>query len=181
MPKKDSRFDAYILKSADFAKPILTHLRKIVHKACPEVEETIKWGMPYFMYKGILCGMASFKNHCAFVFPKGSVMKDPNRILDVKRERAMGQFGRISSLKDLPSEKILIAYIKEAMKLNDGNVKLPERQRTEKKELVVPDDLMKALKKNKKALTTFESFNYSNKKDYAEWITEAKNEETRNK
>ncbi len=108
-------------------------------------------------------------------------MKDPQKILDVKREEAMGQFGRITSLNDLPSEKILISYIKEAMKLNDEDVKLPERQRSKKKELVVPDVLMKALKKNKRALATFESFNYSHKKDYADWIAEAKNEETRKK
>jgi len=115
------------------------------------------------------------------VFPKGSMMKDPNRILDVKREQAMGQFGRITSLKDLPSEKILISYIKDAVKLNDENVKLPKRERADKKEIIVPDDLMKALKRNKKAYATFESFNYGNKKDYVEWITEAKNQDTRNK
>ena len=99
MGKKDPRVDAYIERSAPFAKPILKHLRKIVHRGCPQVEETIKWGMPHFDYKGILCGMAAFKAHCAFHFWKGElVMGDSNRA-----NEAMGQFGRINSVKDLPA------------------------------------------------------------------------------
>ncbi len=179
MRKKDPRVDAYIAKSADFAKPILNHLRKLVHADCPEVEETMKWSFPHFEYKGVLCGMASFKNHCSFGFWKGELLgiKDGD-----KAEAAMGQFGRITKLSDLPGDKVLGHYIREAVKLNESGVKLPARSRPkERQELVVPDDLASALRKNKKALPTFEKFSYSNKKEYVEWITEAKTEATRRK
>jgi uncharacterized protein YdeI (YjbR/CyaY-like superfamily) len=181
MPKIDPRIDTYIKKSADFAKPVLEHLREVVHKACTGVEENIKWGFPHFEYKGsILCSMASFKQHCTFGFWKASIMKDPEGILQLMGKTAMGHMDRIESLKDLPSDKILIAYIKEAAKLNEDDVKLPPKKKsTEKKELIVPADLSAALKKNKKANATFEAFSYSNKKDYVEWITEAKTDVTR--
>ena len=93
MGNKDNRVDAYISKSADFAKPILNHLRKLVHAACPQVEETIKWGMPYFDYKGMMCNMASFKNHCAFGFWKAALMKDFSEMKD-NNESAMGHLGK---------------------------------------------------------------------------------------
>src|SRR2546427_1688735 len=119
MGKKDPRIDAYITKSADFAKPILNHIRKLVHATCPDVEETLKWGFPHFMYKGILCSIASFKNHCAFGFWKGKMIlgKDGE-----KDEEAMGQFGKITAISDLPEEETLIQYIKEAIKLNQAGV-----------------------------------------------------------
>ena len=181
MPKTDPRIDAYIKKSADFAKPVLNHLRSLVHKACPGVEETMKWSFPHFEYKGaILCSMASFKQHCAFGFWKASIMKDPEKVLQLMGKTAMGQLDRIESLKDLPADKILIAYIKEAAKLNEDEIKLPQKKKSDdKKELIVPDVLTSALQKNKKARTTFEAFSYSNKKDYVEWITEAKTDATR--
>jgi uncharacterized protein YdeI (YjbR/CyaY-like superfamily) len=179
MGKHDPRIDAYIAKSKDFAQPILRHLRKLIHAGCPEVEETLKWGHPFFTYKGILCGFASFQGHCAFVLWKGSLILGKNR---GNISVAMGQFGRITNLKELPSDKILINYIKEAVKLNDGGVKLPQRSKPkEKKKLIVPSYVKTALKKNKKALATFEEFSYTNKKDYLEWITEAKTDETRQK
>ncbi|MEY4931584.1 MAG: hypothetical protein RI909_2308, partial [Bacteroidota bacterium] len=113
---KEKRMDAYILKSADFAVPILNHLRELVHVACPDVEEKIKWGMPFFDYKGEgLCNMASFKQHCAFGFWKAPLMKDKTLMENAKGETAMGHLGRIISLKDLPSDAALIRYIKEAM------------------------------------------------------------------
>lgn len=180
MGKKDPRVDSYIAKSADFAKPILNHLRKLVHAGCPEVEETLKWGAPHFMYKGILCGMASFKNHCAFGFWNKALRLSIKN--DRNPEEAMGQFGRITGISDLPNEKIFIGYVKEAMKLNDAGVKVPAKSKPkERKELIIPAYFMSALKKNKKALATFENFSYSNKKEYVEWITEAKSEETRKK
>jgi len=181
MPKTDPRIDAYIEKSADFAKPVLKHLRALTHKACPGVEETMKWSFPHFDYKGsILCSMASFKQHCAFGFWKASIMKDPEDVLQLVGRTAMGHLDRIESLKDLPSDKILIAYIKEAAKLNEDDIKLPPKKKsTDKKELIVPNDLSAALKKNKKASATFDAFSYSNKKDYVEWITEAKTDATR--
>src|SRR6266540_213576 len=105
MGKRDKRVDAYIAKSAEFARPILRKLREVVHEGCPEVEETIKWGMPSFTYKGILCGMAAFKQHCAFHFWRGSLIVGGK---DNKSDDAMGQFGRITSVKDLPARLALV-------------------------------------------------------------------------
>jgi len=183
MPNTDPRIDAYIEKSADFAKPILQHIRKLVHKACPAVDETIKWSMPYFDYKGsILCNMAAFKQHCAFGFRKASIMKDPEGLFNKEGHNAMGQFDRITSVKDLPPDKILIAYIKEAAILNEEEIKLPVKPKTAAtKELIIPSALTNALNKNKRALNIFTNFSASNKREYAEWISEAKTEATRNK
>lgn len=180
MGKSDKRIDAYIGKSADFAKPVLEYIRETVHKACPDIEETIKWGFPHFDYKGMLCSMAAFKAHCALGFWKVSLMKDEKKLFEKSPGSPMGAFGKITSVKDLPSENILIKYIKEAVKLNDDDVKLPSRERkSEKNELEVPDYFMKALKKNKSAFRTFENFRPSHKKEYIQWVTGAKTEETR--
>lgn len=181
MPEKDPRIDDYISKSAAFAQPILKHLRELVNKACPGVEETMKWSFPHFDYKGSMCSMASFKNHCAFGFWKGAIMKDSNGVLHEQGNSGMGSLGKITSLKDLPSDNILINYIKEAVDLNEKGVKLPPRKKTEQKDLLVPSSLATALKKNKKAQTVFEAFSPSHKKEYIEWITEAKTETTRDK
>lgn len=128
--KKDKRIDAYLARSADFAKPILNHLRELVHRGCPEVEETIKWGFPHFDYHGILCSMASFKQHCAFGFWKASLLTGPNKSLSALGETAMGNFGQLKKLSDLPADKILLQYIKDAMKLNDAGVKITRRPRS---------------------------------------------------
>ena len=178
MESKDPRVDAYIAKSADFAKPILAHIRKLEHANCTDVTETMKWSMPFFEYKGgIFCNVAAFKQHCAFGFWLGDLLK-----IDAKSGKAMGQFGRITSLADLPGDKEFASILKAAMKLHDTGAKAPARsKRAEKKELVVPDYFLAALKKNKKALATFEGFSYSNQKEYVEWITEAKTDATRDK
>lgn len=182
MPQIDKRIDTYIFKSAEFAIPILEHLRNLVHKACPDVVETVKWGMPHFEYKGaILCGMASFKHHCAFNFWKASIMDDPKGILQTIGKTSMGHFGKIESLEDLPADKTIISYIKAAMKLNEQGVTIPKAKPAEKKQLVVPDYFTRELKKNKKALNTFNDFSYSNRKEYVEWVTEAKSDATRDK
>ncbi len=180
MGKKDNRVDAYIAKSADFAKPILNHLRKIIHKGCPAVEETIKWSFASFDYKGPLCSIAAFKEHCAFGFWKAALMKDADKMKN-NQQNAMGHAGKIKSLSDLPSDKILISWVKEAAKLNEDGIKLPPRKKTEKNDLTIPEYFTKALKKNKKALQAFESFSPSHKREYVQWITEAKTEETRNR
>ena len=182
MAKKEKAIDAYIARSADFAKPILNHIRELVHKSCPDVEEKMKWSFPHFDYKGeMMCSMAAFKQHAVFGFWKASLMKDPVLVENAKSEVAMGHLGRITGLKDLPSDKKMTAWIKEAMALTDKGIKLPSKAKaTEKKELVVPDYFTKALSRNKKAKQVFEGFSYSNKKDYVEWITGAKTEETRN-
>ena len=178
MPTKDPRIDAYIAKSGDFAKPILKHIRKLVHAACPDVEETMKWSFPHFDHKGMLCSMAAFKQHCSFGFWKGELIlgKGPGGA----DGEGMGHFGRLTSLADLPSDKALLGYIRKAVELNEAGVKKPAPPRPKvRKELVVPDYFTAVLKKNKKALATFEGFSYSHKKEYVEWITEAKQEETR--
>jgi len=183
MAKKEKAIDAYIARSVDFAKPILKHIRELVHKACPDVEEKMKWSFPHFDYKGeMMCSMASFKQHAVFGFWKAALMKDPVLIENAKSEVAMGHLGKLTSLKDLPSDKKMVAWIKEAMTLTDKGIRLPSKAKsTEKKELVVPDYFVKALSKNKTAKQVFENFAYSHKKEYLEWITEAKTEETRNK
>jgi uncharacterized protein YdeI (YjbR/CyaY-like superfamily) len=179
MGKQDKRIDAYIVKAQPFAWPILEHLRALVHKACPEVEESIKWSFPHFNYKGeMMCSMASFKQHCAFGFWKASLMKDKTLVANAKGETAMGHLGRITSLKDLPSDATIIRYIKEAMQLNDAGIKV-EKKKPGSEELEIPDYFIKELLKNKAAKKTFEAFSPSNKKEYVLWITEAKTEATR--
>jgi uncharacterized protein YdeI (YjbR/CyaY-like superfamily) len=125
--------------------------------------------------------MAAFKQHASFGFWKAALMKDPVLAETAKSEVAMGHLGRISSLKDLPPDKKMAAWIKEAMKLNDQGIKVVKPKTTEKKELVVPGYFIKALGKNKKAKQVFDNFAYSHKKEYLQWITEAKTEETRDK
>src|SRR5215471_1687748 len=182
MGKKDPRIDAYIAKAAPFAKPILKHLRALLHKGCPEVEETIKCSFPNFSYKGMFCGMAAFKEHCSLGFWKADlILKSEDRPSSANGD-GMGQFGRITSLADLPKDVVLLGYIKEAKRLNDEGIKRPTAPRPKvKKELVVPPYFTAALQKKKTALTTFDNFSYSHKKEYVEWITEAKTEETRNR
>ncbi|HEY5406622.1 MAG TPA: YdeI/OmpD-associated family protein [Ginsengibacter sp.] len=181
MIQKDKRIDDYILKSADFAKPILKHLRSLIHSACPNVEETIKWGFPHFDYRGMMCSMAAFKQHCAFGFWKTALMKDAKEMIS-QNEYAMGHMGKIRNLKDLPPDKKIIEWVKEAMRLNDDDVKLPERKkRDNKKEIEIPEILQNALLKNKTAATTFNNFSPSHKREYIEWIDEAKTDETKSK
>jgi uncharacterized protein YdeI (YjbR/CyaY-like superfamily) len=174
MGTRDPRVDAYIAKSADFAKPILSHLREVVHAACPEVKEELKWSMPHFSYKGMFAGMGAFKQHCIFGFWKHELIVGN----DPKAEEAMGSFGCIRSLADLPSKKVFTAYVKKAKQLNDDGVKV-ERKKTPRKALAVPPVLAAALKQNKRALATFEGFSPSQRREYIEWITEAKTEATR--
>lgn len=182
MPKIDSRVDAYIAKAAPFAKPILQHIRLLVHTAYPAIEETIKWNFPHFIHKGTVCSMASFKEHCAFGFWKAAIMKDPKNILEIKDRGAMGHFNRIISLKDLPSDKILIAYIKEAVGLNEAAIKLPSKPKaTIKKELPIPAELAIALKKNKKAAAAFNQSTPGHRNKYVTWIAEAKTAVTKEK
>lgn len=178
MGKRDPRVDAYIARSSDFAKPILNHIRSVVHEACPDVQETVKWGTPFFDYHGVMCNMAAFKAHCAFGFWKGSLVLGN----DVKDADAAGQFGGIENVSDLPPKKVLMGYIRQAMKLNEDGVK-PMRTKTgtKKPELDVPDYLRAALKKDRKAQTAFDAFSPSHRREYIEWITDAKTEATRNK
>jgi uncharacterized protein YdeI (YjbR/CyaY-like superfamily) len=184
MGKKDKRIDAYIVKAQPFAKPILTKLRALIHKGNPEVKETIKWGMPSFEYKGPFCSFASFKQHAVFGFWKYKLIKDPDGYLGEifnKGGDAMGNLGRMTNIKDLPPDKVIIDFVKQAKKLNDEGVKLPTKPKKPRIELVIPDYFINVIKQNKKAFKTFTNFSYSHKKEYIEWITETKTEETRNK
>jgi uncharacterized protein YdeI (YjbR/CyaY-like superfamily) len=180
MGKRDKRVDAYVLKAPDFAIPILSHLRELVHQACPDVEENLKWSMPSFEYHGLMCGMASFKKHCTFGFWKASLMKDKTLLVNAENETAMGHLGRIEKMEDLPSDKKLIQFIKEAAKINKAGLKV-ERKKPSAKPIEVPVYFAKALQKNKAALKTFMAFSPSNKRDYIDWLTEAKTESTRDK
>ena len=182
MGKKDKRVDEYIKKAQPFAQPILSHLRMLVHKAIPEIEENIKWGMPAFEYKGPCMGFASFKQHAVFGFWKSTLMKDPEGFLWERANKggeAMGNLGKITSMEDLPPDKVLIGFMKQAKKLNDDGVKVVHERK--EKPLVVPGFLIAALKKNKAAKATFDAFSPSKKRDYIEWLTQAKTEVTREK
>jgi len=175
--KTDPRIDAYIERQAAFARPILEHLRETVHAACPDCEETLKWSMPYFLYKGeMLAGMAAFKQHATFGFWRGSQVVGG----DQEEKKGMGQFGRITTIADLPPRPELEALVKKAMALIEQGVK-PSREKQQKAPLAVPDDLRSALDRNPSADATFASFPPGCQREYVEWITEAKREETRAK
>jgi uncharacterized protein YdeI (YjbR/CyaY-like superfamily) len=177
MAIRDPRIDAYIEKAAPFAQPILTHLRSVVHAGCPNVEESIKWGMPHFLHDGrILAGMAAFKAHCTFGFWHGR-----QAAAQGKDREAMGQFGRITALADLPGKRELTRIVKEAVALADAGVPPPRapKSTSPRPELDVPDDLRKALARNAAARKTFEGFSPSHRREYIEWLVEAKREETR--
>ena len=171
MPNKEARIDAYIAKSADFAKPILNRIRKLVHAACPQVEESIKWNAPFYLHKGILLATPAFKRHCALIFWKSKLVLDNDQKTKLRR---------ITSLSELPGDKVLIGYIKKAVEANESGMKSPVREKSRMKaNVVVPDYFLAALKKNKKVLAAFEAFPPSHKREYVQWIVEAKREETR--
>src|SRR3954468_15372103 len=174
MGKRDPRVDSYIAKSADFAKPILSQVREVVHAACPTVEETIKWGAPFYMYKGILCSTAAFKRHCAIIMWKGRLLpKDDAKYVT-------GPLRKIASVDDLPSRRKRAGYIKALMKLNEEGAKTPARSGPKfTKPLVVPSELKRALSRNAKANATFKTFPQSHKREYADWVAGAKGVDTR--
>jgi uncharacterized protein YdeI (YjbR/CyaY-like superfamily) len=168
MPKRDPRIDAYIAKSAEFAKPILEYVRDVVHEAVPDVEETMKWSQPAFEYKGPLCGIAAFKQHCAFGFWKQSLVMGTKAARDC-----------VTSVKDLPPRKEFVKLVKKAAALNDEGVKVPRVKKAPKPPVETPKDLAAALAKNKKAKAAYDAFPPSHRREYVEWITEAKTDETR--
>jgi uncharacterized protein YdeI (YjbR/CyaY-like superfamily) len=176
----DPRVDAYIEKSAAFAKPILKHLRRLVHRAQPAASEAIKWGMPSFIYQGsILCGMAAFKAHCTFGFWHQGMSKAIGAA-GKKAAEAMGSLGRITSIDELPSDADLGGYIQHASKLIDAGA--PARPKPKpKKALSVPADLAAGLKRSAAAKRRFAEFTPGKLREYIEWIVEAKRPETRAK
>jgi uncharacterized protein YdeI (YjbR/CyaY-like superfamily) len=171
---RDPRIDEYIEKSRPFAKPILTRLRALVHDGCPDVEETMKWSFPHFMHHGILCSMASFKAHCTFGFWKEELMA---RAPDAPND---GQFKRITSVKDLPTRAAFLRMVREAAELNEQGIKPQSRLAAPKSRSVrAPADLLAALRNNPAARAAYDEMSPSHKREYIEWITEAKRNETR--
>lgn len=184
MAAKDPRIDTYISRSPDFARPILEHLRKLIHKGCPDVVETIKWSRPFFEYQGgVLCNISAFNHHCSLGFWNASLLSDSAGVLRIKDKDSSGHFGRITSLEDLPADKVIIACVKEAAALNQEGIKKPAPAKTGKPKaaLPVPAALAAALKKDKKAQITFDSFPPSHRREYIDWIMEAKTDPTRDK
>ncbi|MGB8013891.1 MAG: YdeI/OmpD-associated family protein [Terriglobales bacterium] len=181
------KVDAYLKKARPFAQPIMIHLRELVHKACPDVEETIKWSRPFFEYRGVILGnMSAFTQHCSFGFwglEIGAVLREAKAL----RGDAMGSLGRITSLQDLPSDKLLLGWIRQAATFIDsGQYTSPIAARNKvvkapKPAVKTPADFTAALRKNKKAAAAFAAFSPSCKREYVEWIVEAKRPETRDK
>ncbi len=184
MKNTNPTVDAYIENAAEFARPILTKLRKAYHKAHPRIEETMKWSMPTFECDGMVGSMAAFKKHVSFSFWKGKELSDPEKLFVTVGKTEMCA-KKVTNVTQLPTQKILVAYVKEAVKLNQDARKVPKSNKKKAakkiKTVEVPSDLMDELSRNKKALTTFEGFSDTNKKEYVEWITQAKREATREK
>jgi uncharacterized protein YdeI (YjbR/CyaY-like superfamily) len=173
----DPRIDAYIARQADFARPILEQLRAAVRAACPAAEETIKWGMPHFTLDGqLLAGMAAFKAHATFGFWRGKEVVGETGA----QRKAMGQFGRLTSLDELPPRDVLEELVRKAAHLAAAGPK-PRPQRAPKAELAVPPELQAALDSNSAAKARFDSFPPSCRREYVEWVAEAKRPETREK
>ena len=176
MATRDPRVDAYIARSAAFARPILEHLRAVVHAACPQVEETMKWSMPHFDYRGeMMCSMAAFKAHAVFGFWKGALVLGAN----AQRRDAMGSFGRITSVKELPAKQVLVGYVRKAMALNDAGVKAARPKKHPKAALSMPADLTSALKKSQRAWAQWQAFSPGRRREYLAWVLEAKQDATR--
>ena len=178
MGTRDPRVDAYIDKQREFAKPILSHIRDLVHALCPDVEETIKWGCPFFNYAGApMCQMAAFKEHAALGFWKAALIRGVPPNASNGGESA-GNFGRLTPVKHVPSGVTLAPLIKAAMQLNADGVAVPKKK-VAKAEPIVPAELQVAFAGNRKAKAAFETFSPSHRREYVEWIVEAKREETR--
>ncbi|MDP9051864.1 MAG: YdeI/OmpD-associated family protein [Acidobacteriota bacterium] len=181
------KVDAYIAKAAPFAQPVLTHLRELIHKACPDVVEEMKWSRPFFLHGGvILCNLSAFKEHCSFGF-WGAEIGKALRQDGVVQDGGMGSLGRITSPKDLPSDKAMLAYLRQAAAFIDegkGETVMAVNRRVVKAPKIAvetPAEFAAALKKNKAAGKVFEAFSPSCKREYVEWIADAKREETRTK
>lgn len=175
MGRHDARIDAYIARAAPFAQPLLTRLREQVHAACPDVDESLKWSAPAFLYRDrLLCTMAAFKQHVAFGFWQGE------QVLGERADdTAMGQFGRIRSAGDLPDAAELAGYVRKAAALIDAGGTRPRRPAPPRAEPPPSDDFMAALRATPAAHATFDAFPPSHRREYVEWIAEAKREDTR--
>ena len=175
MGQRSPAFDTYIAKAPPFARPILERIREAFHAGAPDLTETFKWSMPHFDYKGPLGGMAAFKKHVNWGFWKQKLMDDPHAILG---KGGMGG-GRVEDISEMPAKKIIVEYVRQAVRLNEEGVKVPRPSRKSAAPVEVPPDLEAALRRNKKARETFDRFPPSHRRAYVEWITEAKQEATR--
>lgn len=173
MGKKDPRVDAYIGDAAPFARPILTHLRAVVHAGCPDVIESLKWSRPAFEHHGVLCGMAAFKEYCTFAFWKPSLLGLGDDM------SPLAQFGKLTTVKDLPGQAALRTLVARAAKLNQDGVQVARARPAAKPQLEAPPDFLAALRKSKQGAAVFAAFPPSHKREYLEWILEAKTEATR--
>lgn len=181
MATRSPDVDNYIAEAALFARPILKKIRQLFHKASPHITESMKWGFPHFEYRGIVGNMAAFNQHATFGFWKASLMRDPMGLLKIMGKTEMGAH-RLLSVKDMPADEVMIAYIQHAIELNEAGIKATVKRSPKiNLALEVPEDLAAALKKNKPAAKTFEAFSNSHRKEYIEWIEEAKRPETRAK
>ena len=186
-PKTDPRIDAYIAKAAPFAQPVLTHLRALIHTACPDVDEDMKWSRPFFLHGGtILCNISAFKEHCSFGF-WGAEIGKVLRADGVLQHGGMGSLGKIAGLKDLPPDKQLTGYIRQAAALiesGQGENRMAAQRRAvkaPKPPLAVPAEFTAALKKSKPAAAAFAAFSPSCQREYVEWVADAKRAETRDR
>jgi uncharacterized protein YdeI (YjbR/CyaY-like superfamily) len=178
MKNRNPAFDAYIAKAQPFARPILSKIRDLFHQACPEIHEVLKWSHPSFDYHGIVGGMAAFKEHVNFGFWKQSLLKNPHGIF---KNCGEGERTRLRSLADLAPDKVFIAAIKEAVALNAAGVKQQRPKSAPKPTLKAPEYFLAALRKKKGALAAYEAFSPSAKREYIEWLIDAKQEATREK
>lgn len=184
MGKKDPRIDAYIAKSADYAKPILKRLRKLIHAGCPQVEETIKWSSPFYMYAGsILCCTPAFKQHTAIIFWHRALPKSLGEV--GLHKQSLARFRRLTDISDLPEDAVVKRLVEIAAAMNEegpqSRMARVGAARKKKPAAKVPADLQAALNKNRKARATFDRFPPGRRREYIEWITEAKREDTRKK
>ncbi|TIS96872.1 YdeI/OmpD-associated family protein [Mesorhizobium sp.] len=179
-PNHNAKVDAYAEQAKDFAKPILAHLRGLIHATCPEVVEEVKWGIPHFDYRGeMMCIFAAYNKHCSFSFWKDSLMADVRLRRNTELAAAKRFMGNLASLGDLPADFELIAWIKEAMSLNDRGVKVPPRKSKDPKEVEIPAAFAAALAAKPEIKTIFDSKSASFQKEYNIWIGEAKTDGTR--
>ncbi len=176
------KIDDYLAKSADFAQPILAHLRKLLHETCPDIVEEVKWGIPHFDYHGeMMCIFAAYKSHCSFSFWKDSLMGDARLKKNGYLAAAKRFMGKLTALSDLPPDAELVSFIKEAMALNENGIKLPPRKSERPKEVAMPDSFAESLAANPAAKAIFDSKSDSFRKEYLVWIADAKTDTTRQK
>ncbi|HRX86604.1 MAG TPA: YdeI/OmpD-associated family protein [Phycisphaerae bacterium] len=189
MSQHNPKVDAYIAKAPEYAQPILTRIRTLFHRACPEITEEMKWNAPHFTHHGLVAGMVAFKQHIRFGFWKGKLLAASDPAFAEMGDSDMSA-GKFSKVAELPSDRKLTAMIKAAVKFNaeaaaskstpaKKSAKAAAKKKKVARTVTVPPDLRAALSKNKKAQATFDAFSYSHKKEYVEWINEAKRDETR--